>query len=223
MTAIDQATGLDVGEWNVGTDEEGRVEAVWKAEDAYVIRQVEGDLWSLDEAGVSLGIFGSAVEAAAAMPVLEYDPWEDIDGRGTDFYIKLGPANFHEWASDETDTVFLRRENGSWWLSELNQGQSSYPTRLRGMIAGLEMQQESYEQSESRIIASLRLDEGDWRVAIEKEGFIVADYLHDDGISLQADEYSSRWTLYVDGDSKGDFARVSEAAAAAVAARSMTI
>lgn len=221
MTGIDKVTGLETGQWNVGTDDAGRVEAVWKIEEAYVIRQVDGDVWSLDEADVSLGTFGSAVEAAAAMPALEYDPWEDMDGGGTDFYIKLGPADFEEWASGETETVFLRREDGSWWLSQLNQGQTSYPTRLRGMIAGLEMQQESYADSESRIVASLELDEADWRVTVEKEGFIVAVYVHDESIALQADEDSSRasrWTLYVDGEPKGEFGRVSEAAAAATSA-----
>lgn len=97
MPDIDEATGLSTKEWNVGTDRKGRVQAIWKSEDDYVIAQIGSGRWSLNEAGESLGSFSSATEAAAAMPVLECNPWEDIDGHNRSLYINLAPRNFDEW------------------------------------------------------------------------------------------------------------------------------
>jgi hypothetical protein len=222
MSDIDEATGLSIKEWNIGADDKGRVHAVWKSEDDYVVTPTGRGRWSLNEAGQSLGSFSSANEAAAAMPVLAYDPWEDIDGHDTYLYLKLAPTDFDEWVSDETDNVFLRRENGSWWLSVPNQaGQSEFPTRLRGMIAGLELYEASYAQSEKQVIASLGLDDSDWRVEIEN-GFIVATYLHDESITLQADDNSTTWALFNDEEIVGNY-REAKAAAAAVPAPPMTI
>jgi hypothetical protein len=222
MSEIDEATGLSTTEWSIGTDDTGVLQAAWKNEDDYVITQTSGGLWSLDEAGASLGSFSSAVEAAAAMPVLGYDPWEDIDGLNTYLYIKLAPADFAEWVSGETDNVFLRRENGAWWLSIPNHvGQSEFPTRLQGMIAGLEIYEASYEESDKLVIASLGLDNSDWRFEIE-HGYIFATYLHDESIALQADDGSTQWALFKGGDLVGNF-RTAKDAAAAVPARPMTI
>lgn len=216
MSDIDEATGLPTRVWNVGPDDEGRIRAVWRREDSYVITPAGVDHWSLDEAGQSLGSFSSPAEAAAAMPMLTFNPWEDIDGRDSDFYIKLAPADFDEWVSDETDVVFLRRENGSWWLSVPNQaGQSEYPTRLRGMIAGLELFQASYEQSDKLVAASLELDENDWEIEVETErGFIFATYLHDETFSLQADDGSTTWALFNGEDLIGNYPNIKDAAAA---------
>ncbi|MNU30314.1 hypothetical protein D3C71_187990 [compost metagenome] len=223
MSDIDEATGLSTKEWNVGTDRKGRVQAVWKSEDDYVIAQIGSGRWSLNEAGESLGSFSSAAEAAAAMPVLEYNPWEDIDGHNRSLYINLAPRNFDEWVSGETDNVFLRRENGSWWLSVPTQaGQSEHPTRLQGMIAGLELYNESYEQSEKLIIDSLKLSDSDWRVEFLKGGIIVATNLHDESIALQADDASTTWTLF-NGEEIIDTYRSARDAAAAVPARPMTL
>ncbi len=223
MSDIDEATGLSTKEWDIGTDRRGRIQAVWKSEDEYVIAPIGNGRWSLNEAGQSMGSFASAVEAAAAMPILEYNPWEDIDGHNRHLYINLAPKNFGEWVSGETDNVFLRRENGSWWLSIPTQaGQSEYPTRLQGMIAGLAHYDESYEQSERLIIGSLKLDESDWRVEILKGGMIVATYLHDDTIALQADDASTTWTLFNGEDIVGTY-RSAKDAAAAVPARTMAI
>jgi hypothetical protein len=169
-----------------------------------------------------MGSFASAVEAAAAMPVLEYDPWEDLDDRGTDFYLKLAATDFEEWVSGETETVFLRHDDGSWWLCVLNQaGQSAYPTRLQGMIAGLELYEASYAESKKLVIASLELDDADWRVEID-DGQIFATYLHDESIALQADDGSTRWALFNDGELVGNYRKATDAAAA-VPARSMTV
>jgi len=221
MSDIDMATGLSTGDWSIGTNEAGRIEAVWKREDAYVIAQGDDDCWILNEAGLAIGSFASAVEAVAAMPILEHDPWEDIDGHNSYLYLKLAPADFDEWVSGETDNVFLRREDGSWWLSVPNQaGQSEFPTRLRGMIAGLELYDASYAESEKRVAASLGLDESDWRVEFGS-GFIVATCLHDESITLQADDSSTRWTMFNGEDIVGDY-RTAKDAAAAVPARSMT-
>lgn len=222
MSDIDEATGLSTMDWRIGSDDEGHIQAVWKSEDTYVITPTDGGLWSLNEAGHPLGSFPSAVEAAAAMPTLEYDPWEDLDGRGTDFYLKLAAADFEEWVSGETENVFLRRDKGSWWLSAPDQvGQSEYPTRLQGMIAGLELYEASYAESEKLIIASLELDDADWRVEID-QGQIFATYLHDESIALQADDGSTRWALFNDGELVGNY-RKAKGAAAAAPARSITV
>lgn len=223
MPDIDEATGLPTKEWNVGTDCKGRVQAVWKSEDDYVIAQTGSGRWSLNEAGEALGSFSSAAEAAAAMPVLEYNPWEDLDGHNRNLYINLAPKDFDEWVSGETDNVFLRRENGSWWLSVPNSaGQSEYPTRLQGMIAGLELYNESYDQSEKLIVDSLKLDDTEWRVEFLKGGIIVATNLHDETIALQADDASTTWTLF-NGEDIVDPHRSAKDGAAAVAARRMNI
>jgi hypothetical protein len=221
MSDIDMATGLSANEWRVATDDNGHVQATWKREDDYVITELGEGRWALAEAGQAMGTFSSPAEAAAAMPVLEHDPWEDIEGHGSYLYIKLAPTDFDEWVSGETDNVFLRREDGSWWLSVPNQaGQSEFPTRLRGMIAGLELYEASYAESEKLIVASLGLDDSDWRVEFGS-GFIAATYLHDESITLQADDSSTRWTMFDGEEIVGDY-RTAREAASAVPARSMT-
>lgn len=222
MSEIDKTTGLSTKEWNVGTDRKGRVQAVWKSEDDYVIKQIAGGQWSLDEAGASLGSFATALAASEAMPKLEFNPWEDMDGHNRNLYVSLAPKHFDEWVSGETDNLFLRRENGSWWLSAPGQiGQSEYPTRLQGMIAGMETFEASYDETEKLIIASLELDGSDWRIEFEN-GNIVATYLHDESIALQASDNSTEWTLFSGEDIVGNYRRVKDAAAA-VPARSLSI
>lgn len=222
MTNIDEKTGLSTEAWDVGMDRKGRVRAVWNSENEYVITSIGNGLWSLDEAGETLGSFASAIEAAAAMPILDYNPWEDVDGLNRNLYLSLAPKTFEEWVSGETGTISLSRENGCWWLSIPNQvGQSDYPTRLQGMIAGLQEYEASYEESEKNIIRSLGLDAEDWRVVLENDN-IVAVYLQDEKVTLQADSNSLEWMQFNGDDIVGSYPNVKDAAAA-VSSRSLTM
>lgn len=199
------ANSLPASDWSVGTDEKGRTKAVWKRESEYAIHEQADGKWSLVEAGETLGTFGSALEAANEMPELELNPWEDIDGQDRHFYLKLAPTTFEGWVSGETDDVFLSRENGSWWLSYPNQtGQSEFPTRLQGMIAGLAVYSASYEAQDRLIIASLGLDETDWSVEIDG-GNIRASHRHDGNVSLRATDNSTEWSLFNGDEIIGEF------------------
>jgi hypothetical protein len=222
MSDIDETTGLPTAAWEPGIDRKGRVQAVWKQEDEYVIKKIGDGQWSLVEAGESLGSFATALAAAEALPKLEFNPWEDIDGRNQNLYLSLAPVDFDEWVSGETDNIFLRCENGAWWLSVTGEtGQSVYPTRQQGMIAGLEAYRESYDKSHEKIIKSLGLDDSDWRFEFEN-GNIIATYLHDESISLQADDNSNKWAMFNGEDIVGNYDSVKDAAAA-VPVRSMTL
>jgi hypothetical protein len=222
MSDIDETTGLPTAEWDIGEDRKGRTQAVWKQEEEYVIQQIGGGQWSLEEAGESLGSFDTASAAAAALPKIDGNPWEDLDGRNKNLYLGLAPVNFDEWVSGETDTIFLRRENGSWWLSVTGEtGQSDYPTRQQGMIAGLEIYQESWDKSHEKITKSLELDDSDWRVEFDN-GNITAIYLHDESILLQADDSSARWAMFNGDEIVGNY-KTAKDGAAAVPARAMTL
>ncbi len=212
MSEIDEKTGLSREEWDVSIGRNGRPMAVWKNEEDYVITEIGDNRWSLVEAGESLGVFDTAVAAADAMPKLEFNPWEDMDGRNQSLYVKLAAKDFDEWSSGETDDLFLRRENGSWWLSEPGVvGQSEYPTRQRGMIAGLEVYQESYKHMNERIIKSLELDAHDWRVEINSS-HVTATNVHDESVTIEANDNSSKWALFNGEDLVGDYKSAKDAA-----------
>jgi hypothetical protein len=214
------AISIPTSDWTVGANEKGLMEAVWKRENEYLIREQSDGRWSLIEAGETLGTFGSALEAANEMPELELNPWEDIDGQDRNFYLKLAPTSFDEWVSGETGDVFLRGENGSWWLSYPNQtGQSQFPTRLQGMIAGLAVYSASYEAQDRLVIASLGLDESDWSVAIDG-GNIIASHKHDENVSLQATDNSTEWSLFNGDEIVGEFRSAKDGAASLVSMKS---
>jgi hypothetical protein len=214
MTDFDDTTGLPSEDWHVDRHE-GLITAIWKQESAYQIKETEKGSWTLEEKGEALGEFETALAAAEAMPKLDFDPWEDLDGRNEEFYVKLAATDFEEWTSDETQNVFLRRELGSWWLSEPGvSGQSEYPTRLRGQIAGLELYSKSYEVEHEKVIKSLDLDDQDWRVVID-QGHITGTNVHDESITIEATSGSRKWALFNGEDMVGDYRSAKDAAAAA--------
>lgn len=221
MSAIDKATGLSTTEWETGRDVEGRLQATLKADREYVVTSLQEGGWSLAEAGVSVGIYASAVAAAAEVPSIEYDFWDDVDGTGDYLFLRLAPTDFHEWVSDERETVYLRKEDGAWWLSEPGRsGQSKYPTCLRGKIAGLEVREDSFIASDRKVMASLNLDESEWKIEMDSD-LIVATSLRDGSMTLQADSSSSEWGLF-DGEELVGYHRTVEEAAFTASTRSLT-
>lgn len=98
------------------------------------------------------------------------DLWDQADSRT--WHLSLPAMTVGEYVSGETESLFIREERGTFWLSDpRRQGQSECKTLEEAKKAGDEIVDEMYESQPRAIAEAARLPEG-WVLRGEPDGFV---------------------------------------------------
>jgi len=90
-----------------------------------------------------------------------HDNWDMLDTNT--YWLPLAPATLGEFFSGETANLFVRQEDGRWWLSHSGRsGTSDYDTASAAKDAGNEICHKSHEEMESVLIREIGLPVEEW-------------------------------------------------------------
>lgn len=140
----------------------------------------------------------------ASKPTLEDTKMLDKLDENT-YWHPLAADSVDTYFSGEVDNVWVKREDGQWWLSvDGTSGAEPYDTEEEAIIKAVEKVFQSYVEMPQRVAKDLRLSEaewGDWRLNLDN-GEILLSSIQNESIGISRTE-GGPWYLYHDDELLG--------------------
>jgi hypothetical protein len=145
------------------------------------------------------------------------DQWDMLDSNT--YWLPLPATTVDEYLSGETPSIFIRREGGSWWLSQSDEnGASDYAKLEDAKVAGDKVIQQLYDDQVALITADIGVSPDEWEVELDDTMINLTSKLDGD-ILIDCFEYDGKPLWGFDGTvtaNSVDFARILEIAKAEI-------
>jgi hypothetical protein len=120
------------------------------------------------------------------------DQWDQLDN--DTYWLPLPATTADAYFSGETDSIFIKREHGLWWLSEARvNGASDYKTLEEAKAAGDEVIAQYYADQLADIAADLGVSPDEWEVRLDGE-FIEVKSKADESVEIYGSD--GRWNFH---------------------------
>lgn len=129
------------------------------------------------------------------------DMWDQLDANT--YWQSLPATTADEYFSGETASIFIKKENGLWWITTYEgSGADAYQTLEEAKAAGQRTIDQGYEQMNAEIIKDLGVDDL-WGVDTG-DGFIAVTSRLNEDVRIYGGEGARTWSAIAGPENSDD-------------------